>query len=485
MASITKRKWLKVGLVFVLSFFLLFPWQVWAINSVPTAPANVENNGTPNIVLILTDDQRTDTLWAMPVVQSELVAKGISFSNGFVVNSLCCPSRSSILTGQYSHSTGVYRNHPPYGGFESFSDKSTIATWLQKAGYTTAFIGKYLNNYVGPYVPPGWDHWAAFNGLPAYQNYALSVNGELERYGRDESDYSTDVLTDKTVSFIMQTKGPIFVHYAPYAPHVPYYPAPRHRDAFSDLPIYDPPSFNEEDVSDKPQWVRNLKEVNRDGVESTRKNQYRTLLAVDEGVERIIGALKQTGRLENTIIVFMSDNGYSWGEHRWFASKHAAYDEDIGVPYVVRYDALIANPGKESNKIVLNIDLAPTFADLAGVEAPNVDGKSFASILRGDEYPWRTDFLIEHLKDNQRAVFGGRRGPPAKIPTYCAVRKIDEFQNLSYVMYKSDEEELYDIANDPYQLDNLASNVDYQSTLEQMRTRTMELCNPLPPRFNE
>lgn len=475
--QIITDSWLSAGVVVVFSFLIWGLAQAGALNSVATPVASTQDTNKPSIVLILTDDQRWDTLWAMPTVQDELVKPGINFSNGFVVNSLCCPSRASILTGQYSHSTDVYRNEFPHGAFQAFNDKSTVATWLQEVGYKTSFIGKYLNHYEGPYVPPGWNQWVAFNGLPAYYGYGLTVNGEIRSFGREESDYSTDVLGNEAVSFIRQNQGPIFLVYAPFAPHIPWMPPLRHKDAFADLPRYEPPSFNEEDVSDKPDWVRHLQPLSenyQNGLLEFRRNQYRTLLSVDEVVGQIIQSLKDTGRLNNTMIVFMSDNGYSWGEHRWSSAKETAYEENIRVPFVVRYDALVKNPGTESKQLVLNIDLAPTFAELAKTDAPGAEGASFLSLLAGPDINWRTDFLIEHLK-------AGNAGNSRKIPTYCAIRN----QDFSYVDYKTGEKELYDIVNDPYQLDNLASDPDYQSILEQMRIRTMELCNPLPPGFSQ
>ena len=186
----------------------------------------------------MTDDQRYDTLWAMPEVRQRLIRPGIPFRNAFVVNPLCCPSRASILTGQYSHTTGVYRNVGEYGGFDAFRDDSTIATWLQGADYRTALIGKYLNGYADTeYIPPGWDRWAALEHAPGYYyDYILNLDGELIRYGASPNDYSTDVLADLAVSFIEETEGPLLLYFAPHAPHGPPEPVPGHETAFSDLP---------------------------------------------------------------------------------------------------------------------------------------------------------------------------------------------------------------------------------------------------------
>lgn len=423
----------------------------------------------PNIVLILTDDQRWDTLWAMPTVQSELVAHGTSFSNAFVVNPLCCPSRASILTGRYSHSTDVYANVPPHGGFTSFQDASTLATWLDRAGYETAMIGKYLNGYPEPYVPPGWDYWSAFS-MPnrsggEYFDYQLTTNGVLFSYGSEEIDYSTDVLAGQAESFVRDATDPFFLWFGPYAPHPPATPAPRHLEAFPDLETYRPPSYDEADVSDKPAWVQALrpwgpeKEARIDGL---RAMQLRSLLAVDDAVGRILGALAETGRLSNTLILFTSDNGTHWGEHR-VKGKNAPYEESIRVPFVVRFDPLLSEPRSDAH-LVTNIDIAPTFAELAGFSPPGIEGKSLVPLLASTETAWRTGFLVEHMNGNG-------------IPGYCEVRA----EGYSYVEYDTGEKELYDLALDPYQLDNRAADPSYAPKVNALSRRLRKLCDPPPP----
>ena len=187
----------------------------------------------PSVLLIVTDDQRWDTLWAMPHVRELIADRGTTFADAFVVNSLCCPSRSSILTGDYSHTTGVYRESPPFGAFPSFRDGSTIATWLHDDGYTTGLFGKYIDAYqhaaLTGYVPPGWDRWAAFV-RSRYQDYELTIDGAVHAYGSQPSDYSTNVLGSLADRFIRDTSGPIFVEFAPAAPHAPATPEPRFQD---------------------------------------------------------------------------------------------------------------------------------------------------------------------------------------------------------------------------------------------------------------
>ena len=350
----------------------------------------------PNIVLILTDDQRWDTLWAMPYLQSELVAHGMSFANNFVVNSTCCPSRTTGLTGEYSHSTGVWTNTFPYGGFNVFHDTSTIATWLHGDGYRTGLIGKYLNQYRlknGKYIPPGWDRWFALlqgkidNESAYYYNYSVSDQGKTVAYGNTNADYSTDVFASQADSFIRGTSSdqPLFLYFATAAPHSPATPPARYQNAFSGLAPYRPPNYNEADVTDKPGYIKGLKKLGataQANVDAFRIKQYDTLLAVDDAVNTIVTALSDTGRLSNTMIVFASDNGLTWAEHRWQEGKVVPYEESIRVPLVIRYDPLTAAPSTESD-LTANIDLAPTFADLAGVTAPGAEGTSLMPLLSG------------------------------------------------------------------------------------------------------
>jgi arylsulfatase A-like enzyme len=437
----------------------------------PSAARTAADTDRPSFVVILTDDQRWDTLWAMPAVQRQLMRRGMTFANGFVVNSLCCPSRTSILTGQYSHSTGVWRNSGEFGGFGSFDDTSTVATWLDGAGYETALVGKYLNGYEGvaqrtQYIPPGWDRWTAF-ARPGYFDYALNRDGHIDVSGGTPAEYSTDVLADEAVRFIRQAEGPMFLMFSPYAPHGPSTPSTRYAHSFSDLEPWRPPSYNEVNVSDKPSWLQERPrwlQKRRAAIDARRTDMLRTLLSVDDAVRDIVGALQDTGRISNTFIVFTSDNGFHWGEHR-LHGKQSAYEEAIRVPYVVRYDRLIDGPGEDEH-LVLNIDLAPTIAALAGADAPEVDGRSLVPLLNGRH--WRGDFLVEHML-----------APEGGIPTYCAVRS----ERFSYVLYDSGEEELYDLPADPFQLRNVAGEPGAAGARKWFRARVAQLCDPAPPGF--
>jgi N-acetylglucosamine-6-sulfatase len=440
-----------------------------ALAGIGLRPTSVSGSTVPDIVLILADDQQWQSLWAMRTVQSELVNPGIQFTNGFAVRPLCCPARANILTGQYPHSTNVYTSWAPHGGFSSFDDTSTIATWLDSAGYQTGFVGKYLGGYRAPYVPPGWDRFVAFHDKWAYYDYWLSVDGDLLRHNHTEADYSTDVFAAEAESFISGAAPgePLFLVFAPLAVHRPATRARRHAGAFSKLAKHRPPNYDEVDVSDKPQWVRDLPRLTsteRSRIDQFRKDQFASLLALDEAVGDVVGALRDTGRLSNTMIVYSSDNGYSWGEHRW-EGKAIPYEESIRVPFVIRYDPLIQSPRTDTH-LVTHIDMAPTWAELAGVAAPDVEGQSLLPLIQSPEAPWRQDFLIEH--------YG------TLMPSHCAVRT----ETHLYVVYASGEEELYDLVLDPYQLVNKATDPGHSLTVGQLRTRAQQLCEPPPPRFS-
>jgi N-acetylglucosamine-6-sulfatase len=438
-------------------------------------PALAQEGTPPDVVLVVTDDQRFDTLWAMPAVQRELVARGASFPDAFVVNPICCPSRASILTGAYSHTTGVYRQAPPFGRFDWFRDGSTLATWLDDAGYTTGLFGKYLDGYqhagLTGYVPPGWDRWVGFVHA-GYVDHKLSVDGSVRSFGSAPEDYSTDVLAREAEAFVRETEGPLFLYLAPAAPHGPAPPAPADEGAFADLPAWRPPSYDEADVADKPSWVRALPPLDaaeRERIDALRRNQYGALLSVDRAVGSVLDALRETGRLRNTIVVFTSDNGLAWGEHRW-SKKEAPYEEVIRVPLVVRWDAGGVLVGSTPDALALNVDLAPTIAEAAGIAAPGAEGRSLLPALRGlDDPAAREDVLVEHLAGTN------------PVPTYCAVRS----RAWLYVRYTDGEEELYDLRSDPWQLRNLASDPSVRRRLEERRARLDDLCDPPPPGYGE
>lgn len=422
----------------------------------------------PNIIVIETDDQRWDTMSSMPTVMSRIAGEGINFTNAFVTTSMCCPSRSSFLTGLYTHNHGVWYNVPPDGGAPKFKDSSTLATWLKDSGYTTSLIGKYLNSYnlISPYIPPGWSDWHAFvksdptRAGTYYYNYTLNDNGVINSYGESEATYSTDVLKTKALDFISTAKRPFFLFFTPFAPHSYPVVAKRHAGTCDNLTFTKPPSFNEANVSDKPAWVKARPLFNATQsaqLDIEKRLQICSLKAVDEAVAEIISALGS--ELDNTMIVFTSDNGLMWGEHR-LREKDNIYEESIRVPMAIRYPKLI-KPGLSSSKFALNIDLPVTIAEVAGVTIPSpINGKSLTPLFANPSISsWRGSFLIEH----------GRGWMGA--PTSSGVRAV----RYKYVELGSGEREFYNLALDPYELINQINNPAYTSIISQLANHLKEL----------
>jgi arylsulfatase A-like enzyme len=414
----------------------------------------------PNFIVILTDDLDFKSVDLMPKIKALLAKHGTTFSNYFVTDSLCCPSRASLLRGQYPHNHQVLGNSPPEGGFERFyklgHEQSTIATWLKDAGYRTTLVGKYLNGYPGKekltYVPPGWVEWEALRDPRKFFNYRMNENGHVVRYGDSAADYQTDVLAAKTVDFIARAaKQPFFIYLAPSAPHLPATPAPRHAAEFSHVIAPRTASFNEKDLNGKPAWLRQHPPLSSEEIaeiDQVYRNRLQSMLAVDDMVEKIVTALKTHGLLDHTYIFFTSDNGYHLGEHRLKEGKNTAYDEDIRVPLIVRGPGVPA--GRTIQHLALNIDLAPTLAEIAGVATPGfVDGRSLKPLLAAALPPtraWREDFAVEH--------WARPNAKNPKPPSYAALRTKDHL----YVEYVTGERELYDLNADPHEMRNLAGS---------------------------
>ncbi|MDZ4864510.1 MAG: sulfatase-like hydrolase/transferase [Gemmatimonadota bacterium] len=420
----------------------------------PAVAVTIQNPRPNDIVLILSDDQRYDLMGYMPLTDAALTAETVRFDQAVVTTSLCCPSRSSILTGRYAHNHGVLTNALPNGGASKFDPSSTIATWLTQAGYRTALLGKYLNDYqrISPAVPPGWAEFEAFVP-PEFYNYSLNVNGTLTAYGAAPADYSTDVLTAKAEQFIGSTnpRQGLFLYLTPYAPHAPATPAPGDVGAFNGVAPWRPSSFDEADVSDKPAWIQALPRLTQARVaagDSLRQRQLESLLAVDRMVSRVVAALKQSGRWPHTLFVFSSDNGYSWGEHRWLDAKSCPYQECIRVPLWIRAPGLSA---RHDTSLAANIDLAPTFAAWTGISAPaNVNGVSLLPLLIDPATPWRSAILVEHL------------GTPT--PGHIDSQGVRTSRYL-YNEYVNGDRELYDLQLDPFELTNVVNDPAYAATV--------------------
>ena len=424
-------------------------------------------SGPPNIIFITTDDQRWDTMQYMPITQKLLQAKGVTFENYFITQSICCPSRSTFLTGLNSHHHGIWSNT---GGGALFAklgeDKSTVGTWLSAAGYRTALIGKYLNDWEGsvpwPYRPPGWSVWQA-HGIVGDPYVRIEDDGDSVYYLPGLQDSSLSIAT-RAVDFIIQTPAaqPLFLYFATSAPHLPA-PAPTQDDAvFSKMPAWNPPSFNERDTSDKPAAISNLPLLTAAQIaqiQLDRKDQIGSLQGVDRAVGRFIDALTVAGRINNTVIIYTSDNGLMWGEHR-LQGKNQAYEEAIRVPLI------IAAPGvapRVETKLISNVDIAPTIADYAGV-APDLtpDGMSLKPLINNTSFPWRDAVFLE-LVD----VHG--------------LRTADHL----YTEWRTGETELYDLTTDPFELKNIAGDPAQQALITALSAQLATFGPVWPPKTGE
>ena len=448
----------------------------------------------PNVVLILLDDLDARMVARMPALQALVGDQGVTFSNFFVTSPLCGPSRASLLRGQYAHNHGMLANTGQEGGFQTFHrlgrEESTVATWLQAAGYHTALVGKYLNGFpkgVDPrFIPRGWDEWFGFSGRhPSYYGFELNENGTLRHYGTGPADYNTDVLAARATDFVSRNSeagSPFFLVLAPLAPHDPAPPAPRHAEAFADVQAPRPPSHNEADVDDKPSWVRAVPVLTPgqlSKIDDLHRQRLRSLLAVDEMVVSLVDTLRQKRALENTYFFFTSDNGSFAGEHRLGIGKQAAYEEAIRVPLLVWGPGIPA--GRTVPELGLNNDIAPTIADLAGVTAPAfVDGRSLVPLLSGQPSTMpRSAFLVEHFAPVRRSepqsheeTANDEEIVAATVPPFQALRSSEAV----YVEYDSGERELYNLRVDPYQLDNVAEEAD-PGVVERLSARLAQLAS--------
>lgn len=447
----------------------------------------------PNMVLVLTDDLDLElgSMKALVRTQSLLGEGGVTFANTYVTTPLCCPSRSSILTGRYAHNAHV-ANNSLAGNCSSLMwqrgpEREAFVVALQAAGYETFYAGKYLNKYgykrAGgvEHVPVGWDHWAGLVGNSVYYNYTLSVNGVAEKHGDDPNkDYLTDVMTAKALSFLEKRRDPsrpFFMMLSPPAPHQPFTPATRHKRAFPDLKAPRTPAFNSSANGTKHWIVRRavhpIPEEVVSWIDEAYRNRLRTLLSVDEMVADIIHSLASKLLLNNTYVFFTSDNGYHLGQFSQPKDKRQPYETDIHVPLLVRGPGVEA--GRVEKGVALNVDLAPTFLDLAGLPPKeNMDGVSLKPLLhtKGDSNWPRHAFLVEysgegevHDKSQCHAPYGVAGCDPAVQcecedswnNTYLCTRQIMDDVNTKLCEFKDNEGfmEAYNLTWDPFEIQNL------------------------------
>lgn len=412
----------------------------------------------PNFLFILIDDLRYDLAHCAgnPVARTpnidRIARDGVIFSNAFVTISLCSPSRACFLSGQYSHCNGVFVN-------EARPELDpAVPTWprlLQEAGYDTAYVGKWHMGK-GSYPRKGFNHWVSFDGQGVYENPTINTNGVEKQV----DGFMTDILSDAAMDWLKQSRDKPFCLYLSHkAIHGPFTAAPRHEKLYEDAKFPHPPNCFD-NFEGKPAWLKEGKKPRTpdmtEGMDQTIRKQLRCLASVDEGIGRILNYLTRTGQIENTVIAFAGDNGYYHGEHG-LGDKRSAYEESMRIPLILSYPKMI-KPSTKIEDMVLQIDVAPTMLELAGVKVPDcVQGKSMVPLLRGEKPAWRKSFFYEYVQEPQFP----------KTPSINAVRT----DRWKYIRYPEidDIEELYDLRRDPYELRNLAADPAHASTLAEMR----------------
>jgi arylsulfatase A-like enzyme len=438
------------------SLWISSPTSTLPVPRTPSARAEIR----PNIVFVLTDDLSMNLLPYMPHVRA-LEQNGTTMSKYYVVDSLCCPSRTAIVTGQYPHDNGVFTNAGPDGGYAAYQangdQNRSFAVSLKRAGYRTGFMGKYLNGYrpTDP-APPGWDTWHAVGSGYREFDYDMNSDGTVQHYGHRPQDYLTDVLSAKSGEFIGRSAAagkPFMLEVATFAPHLPYTPAPRYAASYPGLTYPRTPEF---DLlpTDPPAWLAGrtpLTPAQKVKIDQAFRKRVQADLAVDDLIGHLESVLRAKRLADNTYFVFSSDNGFHMGEHRLTPGKMTAFDTDIRVPLVVTGPGVPA--GRTQSHLAENIDLCPTFEQLGGAPIPaSVDGRSLVPWLRP-----------QHAADPRHAVLIEHHGPdrdatdpdlPTKNsgnpPSYEAIRTANEL----YVEYADGEREYYDLARDPDELTN-------------------------------
>jgi len=428
-------------------------------DSGPDSGPDSDQPPPPSIVLVVTDDQRWDTLWAMPMLQQAMLDDGLQFDAGYVTTPLCCPARGSLFSGGFlPHRSGVQENSSPNGGFDSFDDSVSIGVRFHDAGYRTAMLGKYLNQYTydAPYIPPGWDRFAVpLIGVDWYAYDAAEGGTDEEGTVLEVEQYYAEYLHDAAMEFLDEAGDePFFLYLNYFASHDPSTPAEEDDEVY-DGERWRGGAFNEGDFTDKPDFMQDVEELDEATIaewDETYEDGLESLLAVDRSVAGIVDALEASGRIDDTVLVFTSDNGFLWGEHRLY-SKGYAYQESLRVPLVVRMPG--GATGLDSDHMVaITLDIPATLYDIAGIDAPT-GGQSFLPILQGTEPDdWRDSVPL------QAYGLGG-------CPAYAGIVTPE----WKYVEYVSGEVELYNLEADPIEARNLYGQAAYDDTVAELSER--------------
>ncbi|MDQ2652184.1 MAG: sulfatase [Chloroflexota bacterium] len=453
-------------------------------------PLSARAASRPHIIVILLDDLDAGSVAYMPITQKRIFSEGVTFNQFFATTPLCGPSRATLLTGLYAHNHGVLRNTGESAGFRAFRafGGETVATALQRAGYRTALIGKFMNGYPvsnepDDEWPPGWDTWMAGADHAAYEgeNYELNENGVVSKYGKSRADYLTEVIAQHAVSFLADTlpAQPTFLFFTPYAPHAPSLPAREDRGSFAGAEAPRGGSFNERRVKKKPRWVRGsplLTESRIGKIDENYRDRLETLQAADRAIGALLDTVEASGASDSTYVFFLSDNGYFLGEHRQPHGKDAPYDAAALVPLAILGPDLPA--GATVNSITGNTDITPTILDLAGVAPTSEpDGRSLLPMIRGDSNAERRYLLLEGFGKETE----GHEAGETTTPPFTALRGT----GLLYTEYDTQERELYDKRRDPAELDNRVADVSkdlvrrYRELLEELATCSGATCRQL------
>jgi N-acetylglucosamine-6-sulfatase len=458
-----------------------------AVAAVALAPSPAHGQGQPNIVFVMTDDQTASSIAVQRNV-GLLRAQGATFTRALATYPLCCPSRATYLSGQYSHNHGVLHNAGPFGGYVHFDHSNALPVWLQQAGYRTMHVGRYLNGYGVQNadlteVPPGWSDWVSAVGDSVfnYERWQTNENGQLFWRPDRPGEHQTDFFGRRAAELVEQaapSPQPFFLSLTFPAPHSgaprdpddPSFlstpsPAPRHRDAFAGRPLPRPPSFDEADMRRKPQILADRPRLSPEWIAAIQENyqqELESLLSVDDAVGQVLAALQRSGELDGTLIVYTADNGFFHGEHRVASEKVLPYDAGAHIPLILRGPGV--PPGLRLGQLVGNIDWAPTILDAAGARAGRLqDGTSLFELLEDPRRQPGRELVLENGV--------GANG----VPMFRALRN----ERYLWVEHRTTGEyELYDLRRDPYELRNL-EDLDSYAPIRRVlsaRLRRLQRC---------